>query len=170
MRNLTKLSIQCVSTHSRPKAAGIFANSLKSMVTFQHTAARRRLDSFVKLRIAKVKFQHTAARRRLAFLQSNAYLPCLFQHTAARRRLENDRRYFVVWPEFQHTAARRRLAYFTAWSISSSGFNTQPPEGGWHCRAVNSDMAWLFQHTAARRRLEPLSKALLHQVLQPQFR
>ena len=27
-----------------------------------------------------------------------------------------------------------------------------------------------FQHTAARRRLEPLSKALLHQVSQPQFR
>ena len=28
----------------------------------------------------------------------------------------------------------------------------------------------LFQHTAARRRLEPLSKALLHQVSQPRFR
>ena len=28
----------------------------------------------------------------------------------------------------------------------------------------------LFQHTAARRRLEPLLKALLHQVSQPRFR
>ena len=49
-------------------------------------------------------------------------------------------------------------------------FNTQPPEGGW------MDLSWIcafvftFQHTAARRRLEPLSKALLHQVSQPQFR
>ena len=34
--------------------------------------------------------------------------------------------------EFQHTAARRRLALTSATIyISVSGFNTQPPEGGW---------------------------------------
>ena len=51
------------------------------------------------------------------------------------------------------------------------GFNTQPPEGGWG--SVDAGVAFedgRFQHTAARRRLEPLSKASLHQVSQPQFR
>ena len=71
-------------------------------------------------------------------------------------------------------------------------FNTQPPEGGWSAWLCCPCM-WLvsthsrpkaagrvrhtilrrymsFQHTAARRRLEPLSKALLHQVSQPRFR
>ena len=55
-----------VSTHSRPKAAGAFANAFLFPMMFQHTAARRRLA----LRRAKAvtgftPFQHTAARRRL---------------------------------------------------------------------------------------------------------
>jgi len=33
-----------VSTHSRPKAAGVWDGSFKKAWTFQHTAARRRLD------------------------------------------------------------------------------------------------------------------------------
>ena len=49
-------------------------------------------------------------------------------------------------------------------------FNTQPPEGGWKAREAAAFKQNLFQHTAARRRLEPLSKALLHQVSQPRFR
>ena len=68
-------------------------------------------------------------------------------------------------------------------------FNTQPPEGGWlkggyyafnllkfqhtaarrrlGCAEITRPQIHRFQHTAARRRLEPLSKALLHQVSQP---
>ena len=47
-------------------------------------------------------------------------------------------------------------------------FNTQPPEGGWQSSLHIGIRAFApFQHAAARRRLEPLSKALLHQVSQP---
>ena len=46
-------------------------------------------------------------------------------------------------------------------------FNTQPPEGGWFVNMQTGRKMTMFQHTAARRRLEPLSKALLHQVSQP---
>ena len=46
-------------------------------------------------------------------------------------------------------------------------FNTQPPEGGWEEVADLIDIGNMFQHTAARRRLEPLSKALFHQVSRP---
>ena len=93
---------------------------------------------------------------------------------------------------FQHTAARRRLVSFVKKQLLPIGFNTQPPEGGWgkslkrqstRCRFNTQppEGGWVeavdvahcfqtFQHTAARRRLEPLSKALLHQVSQPRFR
>ena len=47
------------------------------------------------------------------------------------------------------------------------GFNTQPPEGGWEVYTKILTVIGEFQHAAARRRLEPLSKALLHQVSQP---
>ena len=32
---------------------------------------------------------------------------------------------------FQHTAARRRLVLYLSAVVELSGFNTQPPEGGW---------------------------------------
>ena len=55
-----------VSTHSRPKAAGwAIHTACVFMTAFQHTAARRRLDTSRQFfQIASV-FQHTAARRRL---------------------------------------------------------------------------------------------------------
>ena len=72
---------------------------------------------------------------------------------------------------FQHTAARRRLVVqFQKCSSHLKCFNTQPPEGGWRPHSPSSFTFATFQHTAARRRLEPLSKALLHQVSQPRFR
>ena len=49
-------------------------------------------------------------------------------------------------------------------------FNTQPPEGGWSVTETQFKWWLKFQHTAARRRLEPLLKALFHQVSQPRFR
>ena len=55
-------------------------------------------------------------------------------------------------------------------SAPSQCFNTQPPEGGWIVSTTLQGLIRWFQHTAARRRLEPLSKALLHQVSQPRFR
>ena len=75
---------------------------------------------------------------------------------------------------FQHTAARRRLIWCVVAFEQIFGFNTQPPEGGWHGfrraatryfvsthsrpkAAESRDFAecWIaqFQHTAARRRL-----------------
>ena len=101
-----------VSTHSRPKAAGPqTAEMLSGQERFQHTAARRRLESLPPTDKPKRRFQHTAARRRLDQLGHlthsgkqgfNTQPPeggwkkislaqlkaAMFQHTAARRRLE----------------------------------------------------------------------------------
>ena len=38
--------------------------------------------------------------------------------------------------------------------FNGTGFNTQPPEGGWYFVNSMSDLFHEFQHTAARRRLE----------------
>ena len=57
---------QSVSTHSRPKAAGLAHSEF--------------------IRMYK-KFQHTAARRRLVILRFSLPINHWFQHTAARRRL-----------------------------------------------------------------------------------
>ena len=162
-------------------------------VLFQHTAARRRLASADYLSDGQQQFQHTAARRRLASsaVTSSASKP--FQHTAARRRLEAVliQPYIVltVSPHSRPKAAgrdghheqRRRLGFNTqppegGWrhrrdsARTRDRFNTQPPEGGWFIFPELGKDKLLFQHTAARRRLEPLSKALLHQVSQPRFR
>ena len=54
-----------VSTHSRPKAAGLVGVAKLFGREFQHTAARRRLAVTVILIVFSYAFQHTAARRRL---------------------------------------------------------------------------------------------------------
>ena len=104
---------------------------LHILPTFQHTAARRRLEIAHTHTQRRFMFQHTAARRRLVLAVCFRNVSCLFQHTAARRRLV-----FVV------DSSRRRRCFNTqppegGWDnyprlhCSVTGFNTQPPEGGW---------------------------------------
>ena len=58
-----------VSTHSRPKAAGVICSSPRLWTVFQHTAARRRLAESDDKNPLFCLFQHTAARRRLARIE-----------------------------------------------------------------------------------------------------
>ena len=99
-----------VSTHSRPKAAGTLIDILISgNVPFQHTAARRRLESILAHSRGFTGFQHTAARRRLGHRKAQRPDGMPFQHTAARRRLGMKSANVPAPRGFQHTAARRRL-------------------------------------------------------------
>ena len=160
-----------VSTHSRPKAAGKSLNLRLGKVMFQHTAARRRLDNHVLNTVTICLFQHTAARRRLAETVIFHAVALRFQHTAARRRLAKPREQLVTHKgSFNTQPPEGGWALTTATTAPSGCFNTQPPEGGWLRNRLFFIQYRLFQHTAARRRLGPLSKALLHQVSQPQFR
>ena len=100
----------CVSTHSRPKAAGWIGRHCHCNQTFQHTAARRRLVDKKSLCYLNNEFQHTAARRRLAGIRAVG------------------RSYHYV-----STHSRPKAAGFGIFSYLArrNGFNTQPPEGGW---------------------------------------
>ena len=165
-----------VSTHSRPKAAGVwqrpsqrrlsrfntqppeggwtaFANAFLFPMMFQHTAARRRLDRSQSTSKQTIQFQHTAARRRLEVVIGGDAAKHAFQHTAARRRL--------VRPEVTggtgsivSTHSRPKAAGFPfGFKLPARlSFNTQPPEGGWEVEQVEQQ-AEAVQHTAARRRL-----------------
>ena len=71
---ICRLPHQIVSTHSRPKAAGLFGNVLNKTDRFQHTAARRRLEIQTVTVKLRNMFQHTAARRRLVERKQGIYL------------------------------------------------------------------------------------------------
>ena len=101
-------------------------------MTFQHTAARRRLTPTYRLTFSYPEVS-THSRPKAAEWSRNPRrcLNLLFQHTAARRRLSKTLMAVSDLAKFQHTAARRRLIWSDFWV--------------W--------LGFLFQHTAARRRL-----------------
>ena len=59
---------------------------------------------------------------------SSVYTGLAFQHTAARRRLGVTRKTQNIELSFQHTAAGSIVRMSRP---LKTGFNTQPPEGGW---------------------------------------
>ena len=103
-------SAKNVSTHSRPKAAGLCAEiRTATKWEFQHTAARRRLALPVTVS-ATAGMVSTHSRPKAAGSPLFFYMRFrMFQHTAARRRLGVRNLIACVDVQFQHTAARRRL-------------------------------------------------------------
>ena len=78
-----------VSTHSRPKAAGLAAVGIRrALFLFQHTAARRRLAKHLPS-ISLLMAVSTHSRPKAAgTFTSKDDAATEFQHTAARRRLD----------------------------------------------------------------------------------
>ena len=159
-----------VSTHSRPKAAGFtFIGRRYNNTQFQHTAARRRLDVHISLSKMNKRFNTQPPEGGWVCFRPRGFVRVVSTHSRPKAA--------------GHSGFCPNLVRLC--------FNTQPPEGGWmgskskheqlcvstHSRPKaagpykeNRRDVVQFQHTAARRRLEPLSKALLHQVSQPRFR
>ena len=100
---------------------------------FQHTAARRRLGFDHKQDLV-LTLVSTHSRPKAAGLSTNRQpgQSHPFQHTAARRRLDGHhfpkRQIFTV-----STHSRPKAAGLTGGTpaVTPTGFNTQPPEGGW---------------------------------------
>ena len=122
---------------------------------FQHTAARRRLGFCLALGLFCFLFQHTAARRRLVCLIIS-WIHGYSVSTHSRPKAAGFVGCFGFGKKSKVSTHSRPKAAGGAPSedVSAvSGFNTQPPEGGWVFRFLEPDMHILFQHTAARRRL-----------------
>ena len=149
-------TIHEVSTHSRPKAAGILIPNMSTNKTmFQHTAARRRLVVIIVAIMRKLAFQHTAARRRLVVVTRCRGRLYVFQHTAARRRLVGYSLLSGLGSSVStHSRPKAAGNVKPLNKLRSFCFNTQPPEGGWDLhRRAHIGITVPFQHTAARRRL-----------------
>ena len=102
-----------------------------------------------------IPFQHTAARRRLPFvahISRPIYRVSTHSRPKAAAKAPNKLIAFVgVSTHSRPKAAAKHL--FSRISISISGFNTQPPEGGCFSHGLTRSSGVGFQHTAARRRL-----------------
>ena len=136
-----------VSTHSRPKAAGIRSAWMTCRRFCFNTQPPEGGWYFFPLKSIKQNSFNTQPPEggwHTSF--ANALSNVMFQHTAARRRLGLQSKnidFIVEVSTHSRPKAAGKLVLETV-----------------HIRKR-------FQHTAARRRLEPLLKALLHQVSQP---
>ena len=104
------VKVAIVSTHSRPEAAGVYLAVHSPLVMVStHSRPEAAGSGSVGIKNWVARFQLTAARRRLATkfeIKSNVEV-------------------------FQLTAARRRLGHRIRPLHSATGFNSQPPGGGW---------------------------------------
>ena len=105
----TKSFSGAVSTHSRPKAAGTRLNERKLLVLFQHTAARRRLaHSRIAAKYSELVSTHSRPKAAGHYLTNEK--GDLIVSTHSRPKAAGKQGFFVVGDYlFQHTAARRRL-------------------------------------------------------------
>ena len=137
-----------VSTHSRPKAAAPLSGLRVSVMScFNTQPPEGGCEKFSKMFKKQKVSTHSRPKAAASATANRHSSPIVSTHSRPKAAAT---KIFCGVPDsrFQHTAARRRL----------------------HHDAVRGVAAQRFQHTAARRRLQPLSKALLHQVSQPQFR
>ena len=101
---------KAVSTHSRPKAAGLESGGVLIFKWFQLTAARRRLEFNDSKGIFEFWFQLTAARRRLVIRgESIRAIAKVSTHSRPKAAGGHTVRKLGKNGEFQLTAARRRL-------------------------------------------------------------
>ena len=100
-----------VSTHSRPKAAGLISLIIVYPVRVSTHSRPKAAGTAYQRQQTQVQFQHTAARRRLGNMN---------------RELEAK--------NFVSTHSRPKAAGYRCYTITrfKNGFNTQPPEGGWY--------------------------------------
>ena len=128
-----------VSTHSRPKAAGLLGfhfDHLERCFNTQPPEGGWLTILFILLVVAVST--HSRPKAAGEEIKTSCGILFQFQHTAARRRLALPLARSPTNTVFQHTAARRRLALVKAWPMSDRCFNTQPPEGGWNF-IINND-------------------------------
>ena len=119
-----------VSTHSRPKAAGLVSATLRfTCATFQHTAARRRLgDGYSRLQVLNQGFNTQPPEGGWITKQAAPIGEWTFQHTAARRRLVSPMVNPMVSTHSRPKAAGQELMRFAPANIVST--HSRPKAAG----------------------------------------
>ena len=122
-----------VSTHSRPKAAGIMneRSALKSTL-FQHTAARRRLVLWAYLQCA-YQCVSTHSRPKAAGPRCRSQLSAdkCFNTQPPEGGWTNPDNWVPRYLVSTHSRPKAAGQSNALRSSDTRSFNTQPPEGGW---------------------------------------
>ena len=174
-----------VSTHSRPRAAGLSLGGIfGSTISFNtqppeggwihiltSTGHARRFNtqppeggwfSTPQMLLSKSKFQHTAARGRLVSNMLTLLRVQWFQHTAARGRLGNV---FAVrrcqGRVSTHSRPRAAGSKYKQHSTKLLLFQHTAARGRLDTGALDQVMPLAFQHTAARGRLARIDCELI---------
>ena len=144
-----------VSTHSRPKAAGKQKVPKKTVLTFQLTAARRRLASYaITLHLYLSVSTHSRPKAAGILMDAKTDLVNVSTHSRPKAAGSGLIMPLCVHSWFQLTAARRRLGITSSKTMLRMQVSThsRPKAAG----ASNGHQTYwnMFQLTAARRRLE----------------
>ena len=152
-----------VSTHSRPKAAGL-TNGVSLGVSRVSTHSRpKAAGTYSRITCEKsLKFQHTAARRRLVVVKAWQYFVGNVS-THSRPKAAGEALYWGVEAAIRFNTQPPEGGWRLAVRLHSccDCFNTQPPEGGWNRPSFATPTKIEFQHTAARRRLASTFSVLI---------
>ena len=97
-----------VSTHSRPKAADPVPYAVVSDLWFQHTAARRRLRRLLGLGRLILVSTHSRPKAAVNIKNDTYTIEYVSTHSRPKAAVTNPSKRKPQW-QFQHTAARRRL-------------------------------------------------------------
>ena len=124
---------------------------------FQHTAARRQLDTIIKLTAFSHRFNTQPPEGGWEAAAGHGHNVDVSTHSRPKAAVKFNYNSLILksfntqppeggWPStqhaarslrFQHTAARRRLLTPEKFYQAQHSFNTQPPEGGWQCDDSN---------------------------------
>ena len=166
LRKVFTRMMDTVSTHSRPKAAGARQAFDVGIALFQHTAARRRLAYPRRSKPTPKQFQHTAARRRLGDIKTLILNICgVSTHSRPKAAGQLRCSLLLSLTGFNTQPPEGGWIRMDPLLIIVVGFNTQPPEGGWVFPCITALSTAEFQHTAARRRLD--QKQVIAELLIP---
>ena len=134
-----------VSTHSRPKAAGLYGDLCVADYMFQHTAARRRLDLFDKSLSCAFEVS-THSRPKAAGTTVSRANESLTVSTHSRPKAAgiffNGKVYFANVST--HSRPKAAGVCLLVQADTPCCFNTQPPEGGWDTISFHSWYYWGF--------------------------
>ena len=112
-KNDRTLYFHSVSTHSRTKAAACSGIEAVSVAWFQHTAARRRLRTYIDNGIKKRSSFNTQPHEGGCLPEVRLKTPInKFQHTAARRRLRLGRDFALHEMAVSTHSRTKAAAYF----------------------------------------------------------
>ena len=143
-----------VSTHSRPKAAGLVTDVMENLIDVStHSRPKAAGKPDLSPQIKDFCFNTQPPEGGWDNLSKLKYAPSMFQHTAARRRLARrvgrDPLFILVSTHSRPKAAGgNNCEYNNSGNVST---HSRPKAAGYRRRVGR--LRIMFQHTAARRRL-----------------